>query len=82
MDRNKIEYLKEKQRLLQKEIRLKQLRKRIAPKLNYLEEHSFAFKVFYDFKYINWINDNIKVRPKMVTEVVTVTFKLMLMLMF
>ena len=46
MDRNKIEYLKEKQRLLQKEVRLKQLRKRIAPKLNYLEEHSFAFKVF------------------------------------
>ena len=64
MDRNKIEYLKEKQRLLQKEVRLKQLRKRIAPKLNYMEEHSFAFKVFYDFKYINWINDNIKVRPK------------------
>ena len=64
MDRNKIEYLKEKQLLLQKEIRLKELRKRIAPELNYLEEHSFDFKVFYDFKYINWINDNIKVRPK------------------
>ena len=75
MDRNKIEYLKEKQKLLQKEIRLEQLRKRIAPELNYLEEHGFAFKVFYDYKYINWI----KVRPKMVTEVVTVTFKLMLM---
>ena len=64
MDRNKIEYLKEKRLLLQKENQLKELRKRIAPKLNYLEEHSFAFKVFYDFKYINWINDNIKVRPK------------------
>ena len=79
MDRNKIEYLKEKRLLLQKENRLKELRKRIAPELNYLEENSFAFKVFYDYKYINWINDNIKVRPKMVTEVVTVTFKLMLM---
>ena len=64
MDRNKIEYLKEKRLLLQKENRLKELRKRIAPELNYLEEHSFAFKVFYDYKYINWINDNIKVRPK------------------
>ena len=64
MDRNKIEYLKEKRLLLQKENRLKELRKRIAPKLNYLEEHSFAFKVLYDFKYINWINDNIKVRAK------------------
>ena len=48
MDRNKIEYLKEKRLLLQKENRLKELRKRIAPELNYLEEHSFAFKVFYD----------------------------------
>ena len=64
MDRNKIEYLKEKRLLFQKENQLKELRKRIAPKLNYLEGHGFAFKVFYDFKYINWINDNIKVRPK------------------
>ena len=64
MDRNKIEYLKEKRLLLKKENRLKGLRKRIAPELNYLQEHGFAFKVFYDAKNINWINDNIKVRPK------------------
>lgn len=64
MDRNKIEYLKENQLLLQKEIRLKELRNRIAPELNYLEEHSFAFKIFYDFKHINWINNNIKVIPE------------------
>ena len=45
MDRNKIENLKEKQKLLQKEIQLKKLRNRIAPELNYLEEHSFAFRL-------------------------------------
>lgn len=64
MDRKKIEYLKEKRILLQKEIRLKELRNRIAPELNYLEEHNFDFNVFYDFEYINWINDNVKVRNK------------------
>ena len=64
MDLNKVEYLKQKRILLQKEIRLKKMRDRITSELNYLQKHNFNFNVFYDFKYVNWINENIKVRNK------------------
>lgn len=64
MDSNKVEYLKQKRILLQKEIRLKKIRDRINSELNYLQEHNFHFNVFYDFEYVNWINENIKVRNK------------------
>lgn len=64
MDSNKVEHLKEKRILLQKENRLKKICDRITSELNYLQENNFQFNVFYDFEYINWINENIKVRNK------------------
>lgn len=64
MDSNKVESLKQKRMLLQKEIRLKKLRDRIKPELNYLEKHKYNFNIFYDSKHVNWIHDNIKVRNK------------------
>jgi hypothetical protein len=64
MDKKEIEYLKKKRILLQKDIRLKKLRDRISLELNYLEEQNLTFNVIYDSEYINWINDNVKVRNK------------------
>ena len=64
MDYNKVESLKQKRILLQKEIRLKKVRDRINSELNYLQKHNFQFNVFYDYKYINWIHENIQVRNK------------------
>tara|TARA_R110002126_G_scaffold281512_2_gene429336 strand:+ start:4195 stop:4866 length:672 start_codon:yes stop_codon:yes gene_type:complete len=64
MDKKKIEYLKNKRILLQNDIRLKTLRNRISSELNYLEEQNLAFNVIYGSEYINWINDNVKVRNK------------------
>lgn len=64
MDRSKAESLKEKRILLQKEIRLKKIRDKITIELNYLQEHNFKFNVFYEFKYVNWITENLKTRNK------------------
>ncbi len=64
MDKNKLEYLKEKRILLKKEIRLKELRDKISSELNYLKEQNFTFNIFYNFEYVNWINNNINVRNK------------------
>jgi len=64
MDKNKIAYLKEKRILLKKEIRLKELRARITPVLSYLEEQQYPFTIHYDFEYVNWIHQHIKVRDK------------------
>ena len=64
MESNKVKYLEQKRILLQKKIRLKKICNRITSELNYLQEHNFHFNVFYDFEYVNWINENIKVRNK------------------
>ena len=64
MDKQKIENLREKRKLLQEEIRLKKIRDRIAPQLKYLHEHDSIYNVHYDSEHVNWINDKIKVRTK------------------
>lgn len=64
MDRSKREHLKEKRTLLKKEIHFKEMRNRIAPVLHYLEEQHFPFTIHYDFKYVNWIHQQVKVRSK------------------
>ena len=64
MDSDRVEYLKEKRLLLQNELRLKKIRDKIATELNYLQKHNFHCNLFYDFTYINWINENVNVRNK------------------
>jgi hypothetical protein len=64
MDKQKIENLREKRKLLQEEIRLKKIRDRITPQLKYLHEHDSIYKVHYESKHVNWINENLKVRTK------------------
>lgn len=64
MDKEKIEELKKRRVLLQEEVRLKELRQRIALELNYLEERNYNYKVYYNYEHVDWIKANVQIRKR------------------
>jgi hypothetical protein len=64
MNEQKMEQLREKRLKLQEEIRLKELRDRVAFELAHLEKIGQSYTVHYDFKHLNWIDSNVGVRKK------------------
>ncbi len=64
MNEQKIEQLREKRLKLQEEIRLKDLRERVAFELAHLEKIGQSYRVHYDFEHLNWIVSNVPVRKK------------------
>jgi hypothetical protein len=64
MNEQKIELLKEKRLKLQEEIRLKNLRERVAFEIAHLEKTGESYAVHYDFEHLNWIDSNVSVRKK------------------
>lgn len=64
MDKEKIEQLKERRLLLQEEVRLKTLQKRVASKLNYLDKQGYQYKVYYNHEHLFWIRLNVQVRKR------------------
>lgn len=64
MDKQKIDQLRERRLKLQEEIRLKDLRERVASQITHLEKISQSYTVHYDFENLNWINSNIRVRKR------------------
>lgn len=64
MNEQKIELLKEKRLKLQEEIRLKDLRERVAFELSHLEKIGQPYTVHYNFEHLNWIDSNVHVRKK------------------
>ena len=64
MDKEKIEELKSKRLKLQEEVRLKDLRKRVASQISHLEKLGESYFVFYEFENLNWIDSNVRVRQR------------------
>lgn len=64
MDKEKIEELKERRKKLQEEVRLIELRKRIAYQIAHLEKLGQSYTVYYEGEAINWIYSTIQVRKK------------------
>jgi hypothetical protein len=64
MDKEKADQLKKRRLLLNEEIRLKTLRQRISTQLNYLDEQSCDYKIFYEHENLNWISTNVALRKK------------------
>ncbi len=64
MDKEKIEELKSKRLKLQEEVRLKDLRKRVASQISHLDKLGESYFVFYEFENLNWIDSNVLVRNR------------------
>lgn len=64
MNREKIEELKSKKLKLKEEVRLKDLRKRVAPQISHLDKFEEPFFVFYNFENLNWIDSNVHIRNR------------------
>jgi len=64
MDKEKIERLKKQRLLLQKEERLKTLRKRISLQLDYLDHQKYNYKIYYENQHLDWIGKNIPLRKR------------------
>lgn len=64
MDKEKIEELRSKRLKLQEEIRLKDLRKRVASQISHLDKLGESYFVFYEFENLNWIDSNVRVRNR------------------
>jgi hypothetical protein len=64
MNKEKREELKDKRRLLQKELQLRELNERVAPQLAYLEKLGESYRLYYDFENLNWIDSNVRVRNR------------------
>lgn len=64
MDKEKIEELKSKRLKLQEEVRLKDLRKRVASQISHLDKLGESYFVFYEFENLNWIDSNVRVRKR------------------
>jgi hypothetical protein len=64
MDKEKIEELKAKRLKLQKEVRLKNLRKRVASQISHLNKLDESYFLYYEFENLNWIDLNIRVRNR------------------
>jgi hypothetical protein len=61
MDREK---LKDKRRELQKSLKLKQQRGRVASQIAHLEKLGHSFTVYYKSENLNWIDSNVRVRKR------------------
>lgn len=64
MDKEKIEVLKSKRLKLQEEVRLKDLRKRVASQISHLNKLGETYSVFYKSENLNWIDSNVRVRNR------------------
>lgn len=64
MNEQKIEQLRERRLKLQEEIRLKDLRERVAFEIAHLENMGQSYSIHYDFEHLNWIGSNVSVRKK------------------
>ena len=64
MDKEKIEDLKKRRKHLQEEVRLKNLRDRITPKLAYLEKIGQPYIIHYESENLNWIYSTVRIRKK------------------
>lgn len=64
MDKEKIEELKSKRLKLQDDIRLKDLKQRVASQISYLEKSGESYLVLNEFEHLNWIASNVHVRNR------------------
>jgi len=62
MDKEKIEELKSKRLKLQEEVRLKNLRRRVASQISFLEKLGELYSVHYEYRNLNWIESNLRTR--------------------
>lgn len=64
MNKDKIKELKSKRVKLQEEVRLSNLRGRVASQIAHLEKLKDPYSVYYEFKNLNWIEANVRVRNR------------------
>ncbi|NVK65437.1 MAG: hypothetical protein HWE22_12670 [Flavobacteriales bacterium] len=64
MDKEKIEELKSKRLKLQEEVRLNDLRDRVASQISHLVKLDESYSVYYEFENLNWIDSNVRVRNR------------------
>lgn len=64
MDQEKKERLKKQRMLLQKEVRLKELRKRISIQLEYLDDQKYDYQIYYENEHLDWISSHMPLRKR------------------
>ncbi len=64
MDKEKTEEIKSKRLKQQEEVRLKELKRKVASQITHLEKLGESYFVYYSFENLNWIDSNVRVRQR------------------